>query len=143
MEARDCFWNLEYTRRDSINRLADLRPDVHWYRESLIHSRACPRRGRSETKKGDFHVNGTLTPVTWNSLIMGFFEQTLPEFVAEHHHQLHFFTLVRAPTRQPIPSNFRRRVLEGTHATRNLGNTGLNQTRVGLRKEAPENRWRN
>ena len=43
---------------------------------------------------------------TWNSLIMGFFEQTLPEFVAEHHHQLHFFTLVQHQLGNRFPAIF-------------------------------------
>jgi methyltransferase family protein len=71
---------------DSINRLADIRQDVHWY--GFDSFEGLPEAWTLGAKKGAFNVKGALPPVRGNvSLIKGFFEQTLPEFVAEHRGQ--------------------------------------------------------
>lgn len=67
---------------DSINRLADLKPDVHWY--GFDSFEGLPEAWTLGAKKHAFSVKGVLPAVRENvTLIKGFFEQTLAGFVAE------------------------------------------------------------
>lgn len=71
---------------DSINRFADLRPDLRWH--GFDSFEGLPEAWTLGAKKGAFDIGGTLPPVRDNvSLIKGFFEQTLPRFVAEHRNE--------------------------------------------------------
>lgn len=68
---------------DSINRFAELRPDVHWY--GFDSFEGLPEAWTPGARKGAFSVDGALPPVRGNvTLIKGFFEETLPVFVAGH-----------------------------------------------------------
>lgn len=68
---------------NSINRLAALRPDVHWY--GFDSFEGLPETWRLGSRKGAFDVGGNLPPVRDNvSLTKGFFDQSLPPFVARH-----------------------------------------------------------
>src|SRR5262245_27130364 len=66
---------------DSINRLASLKPDVTFYGfDSFV---GLPEVWGFETRKGAFDVGGQLPPVRRNvELISGFFDATLPGFLA-------------------------------------------------------------
>jgi hypothetical protein len=68
---------------DSINRLAGLKRDVTWYGfDSFV---GLPEAWTLGAKAGAFSVRGRLPAVRDNvRLVEGFFEQTLPAFVAEH-----------------------------------------------------------
>lgn len=68
---------------DSINRFAELKPDVTWYGfDSFV---GLPEAWTLGAKAGAFSRGGALPPVHGNvKLIKGFFEQTLPDFVAAH-----------------------------------------------------------
>jgi len=68
---------------DSINRLAELKPDVTWRGfDSFI---GLPEAWTLGARKGAFDVAGRLPAVLKNvTLTKGFFEDTLPAFVAEH-----------------------------------------------------------
>lgn len=67
----------------SINRFADIRPDVRWY--GFDSFQGLPEAWTLGARKGSFDVKGVLPPVRGNvTLIQGFFERTLPAFVAEH-----------------------------------------------------------
>ena len=68
---------------DSINRFADLMPDATWYGfDSFV---GLPEAWNLGAKTGAFSRGGVLPVVYGNvKLIKGFFEQTLPEFVAAH-----------------------------------------------------------
>jgi methyltransferase family protein len=68
---------------DSINRLAELKPGVRWYGfDSFV---GLPEAWTPGARKGAFSIEGRLPPVRENViLIMGFFDQTLPPFAAEH-----------------------------------------------------------
>lgn len=68
---------------DSINRFADLMPDATWYGfDSFV---GLPEAWNIGAKTGAFSRGGVLPAVYGNvKLIKGFFEQTLPEFVAAH-----------------------------------------------------------
>jgi Macrocin-O-methyltransferase (TylF) len=68
---------------DSINRLAELRSDVRWYGfDSFV---GLPEAWTLGARKGSFDVGGILPPVRDNVILAkGFFEQTLPGFVAQH-----------------------------------------------------------
>lgn len=67
---------------DSINRMAELRPDIHWYGfDSFV---GLPEAWTLGSRKGAFSVGGKLPPVRPNvTLVKGFFEQTLPPFTAQ------------------------------------------------------------
>jgi len=68
---------------DSINRFAELRPDVHWY--GFDSFEGLPEAWTLGARKGAFSIGAALPPVRDNvTLIKGFFEDTLPAFVAEH-----------------------------------------------------------
>lgn len=68
---------------DSINRFAELKPEVTWYGfDSFV---GLPEAWNAGSKAGAFSQGGALPPVHKNvKLIKGFFEQTLPDFVAAH-----------------------------------------------------------
>jgi hypothetical protein len=68
---------------DSINRFAELKPDVTWYGfDSFV---GLPEAWNAGSKTGAFSQGGVLPPVHDNvKLTKGFFEQTLPDFVAAH-----------------------------------------------------------
>jgi Macrocin-O-methyltransferase (TylF) len=68
---------------DSINRMAELRPDIHWYGfDSFV---GLPEAWTLGSRKGAFSVGGKLPPVRPNvTLVEGFFEDTLPQFAAHH-----------------------------------------------------------
>lgn len=67
----------------SINRLAALRPLVRFYGFDSFHG--LPEPWTAGAVKGAFTLNGKLPPVRSNvELIAGFFETTLPAFVAAH-----------------------------------------------------------
>ena len=68
---------------DSINRLAGLKPGVHWHGfDSFV---GLPEAWTMGARAGAFGVGGRLPPVRDNvTLIAGFFEQTLKPFAAEH-----------------------------------------------------------
>jgi hypothetical protein len=68
---------------DSINRLAALNPKLHWYGfDSFV---GLPEMWTLGARKGAFDVAGKLPAVRDNvTLIKGFFEETLPPFVAQH-----------------------------------------------------------
>jgi hypothetical protein len=68
---------------DSINRLAELKPDVQWRGfDSFI---GLPEAWTLGARKGAFDVAGRLPAALENvTLTKGFFEDTLPAFVAEH-----------------------------------------------------------
>jgi hypothetical protein len=70
-------------KADSINRFADLMPDATWYGfDSFV---GLPEAWNLGAKTGAFSRSGVLPPVYGNvKLIKGFFEQTLPQFVAAH-----------------------------------------------------------
>jgi Methyltransferase domain len=66
---------------DSINRLADLRRDVRWY--GFDSFEGLPEAWTLGAKSGAFSIEGALPPVRENvTLVKGFFDQTLPGFVA-------------------------------------------------------------
>ena len=68
---------------DSINRLAELAPDVTWY--GFDSFEGLPEAWTLGAKKGAFSIDGKLPPVRGNvRLTKGFFENTLPGFVAQH-----------------------------------------------------------
>lgn len=71
---------------DSINRLAELKPDVTWYGfDSFV---GLPEAWTLGAKTGAFNRHGALPTVRDNvRLVEGFFEKTLPPFVAEHRGQ--------------------------------------------------------
>jgi hypothetical protein len=68
---------------DSINRLAELKSDVTWHGfDSFV---GLPEAWTLGAKAGAFSTRGTLPVVRENvKLVAGFFEDTLPAFVAEH-----------------------------------------------------------
>ncbi len=68
---------------DSINRFAELKPNVTWHGfDSFV---GLPEAWNPGSKTGAFSRGGVLPPVHINvKLIKGFFEQTLPDFVAAH-----------------------------------------------------------
>ncbi len=71
---------------DSINRLAELKPDVTWYGfDSFV---GLPETWTLGAKTGAFSTHGTVPTVRDNvRLVEGFFESTLPPFVAAHRGQ--------------------------------------------------------
>jgi Methyltransferase domain len=82
-KASGLFLEFGVYKGDSINRLADLRPDVHWH--GFDSFEGLPEAWTLGSKKGAFDIGGTLPPVRDNvTLTKGFFEQTLPEFAARH-----------------------------------------------------------
>ena len=68
---------------DSINRLAGLTPARRWYGfDSFV---GLPEAWTPGARKGAFDIGGILPPVRGNvTLIKGFFDDTLPSFVAQH-----------------------------------------------------------
>ncbi len=68
---------------DSINRLAGMMPAQRWYGfDSFV---GLPEAWTPGARKGAFDIGGTLPPVRGNvTLIKGFFDDTLPSFVAQH-----------------------------------------------------------
>lgn len=71
---------------DSINRLAALRPDVHWY--GFDSFEGLPEAWTLGSRKGAFDIGGTLPPVRDNVVLTkGFFAETLPRFVAQHRNE--------------------------------------------------------
>lgn len=68
---------------DSINKFAELLPHVTWHGfDSFV---GLPETWTLGAKTGAFNVDGKLPPVRDNvRLIRGFFEETLPGFVARH-----------------------------------------------------------
>lgn len=82
-ENRGLFLEFGVNKGGSINRLAALRPDVRWY--GFDSFEGLPEAWTLGARKGAFNSGGLLPPVRGNvRLIKGFFEQTLPGFVAEH-----------------------------------------------------------
>jgi len=68
---------------DSINRLAELRPDLHWH--GFDSFEGLPEMWTLGGRKGAFTLGGVTPPVRENvTLTKGFFEQSLPPFVARH-----------------------------------------------------------
>ena len=68
---------------DSINHFAEVSPDVTWY--GFDSFEGLPEAWTLGAKKGAFSIGGNLPPVRGNvRLTKGFFEQTLPGFVAQH-----------------------------------------------------------
>ena len=68
---------------DSINHFADASPDVTWY--GFDSFEGLPEAWTLGAKAGAFSIGGNLPPVRDNvRLTKGFFEQTLPGFVAQH-----------------------------------------------------------
>ena len=68
---------------DSINNFAELLPDVIWYGFNLFEG--LPETWTLGAKAGAFSIGGRLPPVRANvRLTKGFFEQTLPAFVAQN-----------------------------------------------------------
>jgi hypothetical protein len=68
---------------DSINHFAEVIPDVTWY--GFDSFEGLPEAWTLGAKRGAFSVGGNLPPVRANvRLIKGFFENTLPGFVAQH-----------------------------------------------------------
>jgi len=68
---------------DSINRFAELAPDVIWF--GFDSFEGLPETWTLGAKAGAFSIGGRLPPVRDNvRLTKGFFEQTLPGFVAQH-----------------------------------------------------------
>lgn len=68
-------------RGESINRAAGLKPEVTFY--GFDSFKGMTEAWMLGTKKGDFDLGGTLPPVRSNvKLIDGYFEDTLPGFVA-------------------------------------------------------------
>jgi hypothetical protein len=71
---------------DSINRMAELVPDAHWY--GFDSFAGLPEAWTPGARKGAFDLGGALPPVRDNvTLTKGFFEQTLPQFVSQHRHE--------------------------------------------------------
>jgi hypothetical protein len=69
---------------DSINHFAEASPDVIWY--GFDSFEGLPEAWTLGAKAGAFSIGGNLPPVRSNvRLIKGFFEDTLPDFVAQHH----------------------------------------------------------
>jgi hypothetical protein len=69
---------------DSINHFAEASPDVTWY--GFDSFEGLPEAWTLGAKAGAFGIGGRLPPVRGNvRLTKGFFEQTLPGFVAQHH----------------------------------------------------------
>ena len=68
---------------NSINLLADLKPNVTWYGfDSFV---GLPEDWTIGAKAGAFSTDGKLPFVRRNvQLVAGFFEQTMPSFIAEH-----------------------------------------------------------
>jgi hypothetical protein len=68
---------------DSINRLAGLKPEVHWHGfDSFV---GLPEAWTLGARRGAFSVAGRLPPVRDNvTLIKGFFEDTLAPFAAAY-----------------------------------------------------------
>jgi len=83
MDDSGLFLEFGVYKGDSVNRLARLKPGVHWYGfDSFI---GLPEAWTLGARKGAFSIGGKLPPVWSNvTLIKGFFEQTLAPFVAEH-----------------------------------------------------------
>lgn len=68
---------------DSINHLAETAPDVTWY--GFDSFEGLPEAWTLGAKAGAFGIGGNLPSVRRNvRLIKGFFEDTLPRFVAQH-----------------------------------------------------------
>ena len=68
---------------NSINHFAELAPDVTWY--GFDSFEGLPEAWTLGAKAGAFSIGGRLPPVRGNvRLTKGFFEQTLPGFVAQH-----------------------------------------------------------
>jgi hypothetical protein len=68
---------------DSINHFAGLSPDVTWY--GFDSFEGLPEAWTLGAKAGAFSIGGNLPPVRGNvRLTKGFFESTLPGFVAQH-----------------------------------------------------------
>jgi hypothetical protein len=68
---------------DSINHFAEASPDVTWY--GFDSFEGLPEAWTLGAKAGAFSIGGRLPPVRGNvRLTKGFFEQTLPGFVAQH-----------------------------------------------------------
>jgi hypothetical protein len=68
---------------DSINHFAELTPDVTWH--GFDSFEGLPEAWTLGAKAGAFSIGGNLPPVRGNvRLTKGFFEQTLPGFVAQH-----------------------------------------------------------
>ena len=68
---------------DSINHFAELSPDVTWY--GFDSFEGLPEAWTLGAKAGAFSIGGNLPPVRGNvRLTKGFFEHTLPGFVAQH-----------------------------------------------------------
>ena len=68
---------------DSINHFAELAPDVTWYGFNSFEG--LPEAWTLGAKTGAFSIGGNLPPVRGNvRLTKGFFEDTLPGFVAQH-----------------------------------------------------------
>jgi hypothetical protein len=68
---------------DSINHFAEALPDVTWY--GFDSFEGLPEAWTLGAKTGAFSIGGNLPPVRGNvRLTKGFFENTLPPFVAQH-----------------------------------------------------------
>jgi hypothetical protein len=68
---------------DSINRLAHLTPSRHWY--GFDSFKGLPEAWTPGARKGAFDVQGRLPPVRTNvTLVPGFFDETLPQFMLKH-----------------------------------------------------------
>jgi hypothetical protein len=68
---------------DSINHFADLTPGVTWY--GFDSFEGLPEAWTLGAKAGAFSIGGNLPPVRGNvRLTKGFFDATLPGFVAQH-----------------------------------------------------------
>jgi hypothetical protein len=82
-DAGGMFLEFGVYKGDSINRMAELRPKVRWY--GFDSFEGLPEAWTLGSRKGAFDVGGELPAVRDNvTLTKGFFEDTLPRFVAQH-----------------------------------------------------------
>jgi Methyltransferase domain len=85
-KASGLFLEFGVYKGDSINRMAELRPDVRWY--GFDSFEGLPEAWTLGARKGAFDIGGILPAVRNNvTLIKGFFEETLPRFVAQHRNE--------------------------------------------------------
>ena len=78
-----CIWSSASTRATRSTISPRLSPDVTWY--GFDSFEGLPEAWTLGAKAGAFSIGGNLPPVRGNvRLTKGFFEQTLPGFVAQH-----------------------------------------------------------
>jgi hypothetical protein len=83
-KASGLFLEFGVYKGDSINRMAALRPDDRWY--GFDSFEGLPEAWTLGARKGAFDLGGELPAVRDNvTLTKGFFADTLPRFVVQHH----------------------------------------------------------